>query len=241
MGRELEAQPVQILYIGRRDSAHDSMWQQIQREGIAVAFAATQKIGLETALALQPQVVVINGCNAQFSADRVCRALARRMPNVRRLVLLDRRPDEEMPCDEYLFRPFSVRRLRTSLFQWLDDSSPNVIHMGPLRLDIAGKMVTGPGGQHHLTPKQCKLLAIFMGRPNQVISRKDLMDEIWETEYLGDTRTLDVHIRWLREKIEADSKHPELLITQRGTGYTLAISEPAAVEDEQPEGVLEAN
>ncbi len=60
----------------------------------------------------------------------------------------------------------------------------------------------------HLTPKQCHLLAIFMQRPNQVISREDLMKEIWDTHYLGDTRTLDVHIRWLREKIEADPTRP---------------------------------
>ena len=74
-----------------------------------------------------------------------------------------------------------------------------------------------------------------MRRPNQVISRKDLMDQIWNTEYLGDTRTLDVHVRWLREKIEADPKRPVLLLTRRGVGYVLAVPELVATSNIQDE------
>lgn len=73
----------------------------------------------------------------------------------------------------------------------------------------------------HLTPKECKLLAILMQNAGQVVSRKVLMKHVWDTEYLGDTRTLDVHICWLRQKIERDPKMPEYLLTKRGQGYTL--------------------
>jgi two-component system, OmpR family, phosphate regulon response regulator PhoB len=78
-----------------------------------------------------------------------------------------------------------------------------------------------------------------MHRPNQVISREDLMREIWETHYLGDTRTLDVHIRWLREKIEANPTRPRLLVTQRGVGYKLVMSGLEQPEEDLLEAELE--
>ncbi len=92
---------------------------------------------------------------------------------------------------------------------------------GLVELDQVARLVSSPQGRHHLTPKQCDLLAMFMQRPNQVISRRELMEQIWKTGYLGDTRTLDVHVRWLREKIEPDPDHPVVLVTKRGIGYVL--------------------
>ncbi len=226
MGREQNAKMVQILYIGRLDSAYDKVWEQLRREGIGLDFATTQKAGLEKAAQLQPQVVVVNPINASFRAERICRALPRRTPSVRRLVMLDKLQDG-IPCEQCLLRPFTLRKLRETLVKLLEEAAPHVIYVGPLQLDVIARTVSGPVGEHHLTPKQCSLLEIFMRRPNQVISRKDLMDQIWNTEYLGDTRTLDVHVRWLREKIEANPKRPALLVTRRGVGYVLAVPELA--------------
>ncbi len=241
MGREPAPKPGRILYIGRVDTAQDSLWQQLQREGIEVIFTPTQKAGLERSAEIQPQLIIVNACNAQFSAVRACRALARRLPNIRRLVLLDHKPHEDLQCDLNLIRPFTLQKLRRSILALLDDSAPHMICAGPLQLDIVGKTVVGPAGEHHLTPKQCSLLAIFMERPNQVISRKDLMDQVWDTEYLGDTRTLDVHIRWLREKIEVNPKQPMLLVTRRGVGYALAVDVEVGVESAAPDEVLEVD
>lgn len=72
-----------------------------------------------------------------------------------------------------------------------------------------------------LTPKEFELLLLFMQNPGRVLSRRTIMEEVWHTSYLGDTRTLDVHIRWLRQKIEPDPSHPQILRTQRGVGYVL--------------------
>jgi DNA-binding response OmpR family regulator len=239
MAREPNAKTVQILYIGKPDPAYDKVWEQFQRESIGVAFAATQKAGLEKAAELQPQVIVVNPSNVSFSADRLCRSLPRRLPNVRRVAILDR-PQDDIPCELSLVRPFTIRKLRDTLCKLLEESAPHIVYAGALQLDVIAKKVTGPAGQHHLTPKQCNLLATFMRRPNQVISRKELMDLIWDTEYLGDTRTLDVHIRWLREKVEVDPKRPTLLVTRRGVGYVLAMPElvaPVPYADE----ILEAD
>jgi DNA-binding response OmpR family regulator len=73
----------------------------------------------------------------------------------------------------------------------------------------------------HLTPKECKLLAVLIQNAGEVVSRKTLMKHVWETDYLGDTRTLDVHICWLRQKVEPDPRSPQYILTKRGQGYTL--------------------
>ena len=78
--------------------------------------------------------------------------------------------------------------------------------------------------EQYLNPKLSKLLQLFMQRPGEILTRKFLMQQVWETSFMGDTRTLDVHIRWLREKIERDPSQPEILQTVRGVGYRLEVS-----------------
>jgi DNA-binding response OmpR family regulator len=224
MGRDLNTRPVEILYIGQPDPAHEKLWEQLPREGISVESARTQKAGLNLAASLQPQVVVVNLVEAQFSGERLCQTLGRRLPSARRLVIADRNSTTtNVPCEQRLVRPFTLRKLRDTVFRLLEEAAPHLVAAGCLQLDVVARMVTGPKGQQHLTPKQCNLLTVFMQHPNQVISRKDLMDRIWDTAYLGDTRTLDVHIRWLREKIEIDPTRPNLLMTHRGVGYVLNV------------------
>ena len=83
--------------------------------------------------------------------------------------------------------------------------------VGTLQVNTATRVVTGPNGTQHLTPKQCELLSYLMRRPNQVFSRRQLMKDVWQTPYVEDTRTLDVHMRWLREKrSELDPERPAL-------------------------------
>jgi DNA-binding response OmpR family regulator len=232
MEREPNGKPVDILYIGRHDPTHERIWQQLQRDGHVIVFARTQVIGLSSAREVQPRVIVVNTTNGHFSGDRLCRALGRRLPGAMRLLIADRGAGENAPCEQRLVPPFTGRKLRDSMLKLLEAAGPHTLQAGPLRLDLVARVVTSAQGRQHLTPKQCGLLAIFMRRPNQVISRKDLMEAIWETGYLGDTRTLDVHIRWIREKIEPDPFRPILLLTRRGVGYMLAIPDAASPADE---------
>jgi DNA-binding response OmpR family regulator len=217
---------VEILYIGQLDPAHEKLWEQLPREGITVEFARTQKAGLEMAGRLQPQIVIVSLLDTQFSGIRLCQALGRRLPKARRLLIAERSASiANVPCEVRLVRPFTTRKLRDTIFRLLEQSTPHLVTAGCLQLDVVSRVITGPRGKQRLTPKQCNLLTVLMQHPNQVISRKDLMDQIWETAYLGDTRTLDVHIRWLREKIELDPTAPALLLTRRGIGYVLAVPE----------------
>jgi DNA-binding response OmpR family regulator len=97
------------------------------------------------------------------------------------------------------------------------------LQAGDLTLDLDARCVVQDGVATHLTFKECGLLKIFMKNGGEVVSRKRLMKEVWDTDYLGDTRTLDVHIRWLREKIEDDPSEPALLRTVRGVGYRFEV------------------
>jgi DNA-binding response OmpR family regulator len=222
MGRDPNPRPVRILYIGQPDPAHEKLWEQLPREGITVEFARTQNAGLDLATNLQPQVVVINLVDARFSGKHLCHTLSRRVSSARCLVIVDRYGGAgHVPCEQRLVRPFTIHKLRDALFKLLEEVGPHMITAGCLQLNVVARIVTCPKGQQQLSPKQCDLLTIFMQHPNQVISRKDLMGRIWETAYMGDTRTLDVHIRWLREKIELDPTRPSLLVTCRGVGYVL--------------------
>jgi DNA-binding response OmpR family regulator len=232
VGREANSRPVHILYVGRMDANHENLWQQLQREGLAVAFSRTQRAGLQMAKELQPQVVVVNTSNGHFSGDRLCRTLGRSVPAAQRLLIAERGSGANVPCEQRLVRPFTGRKLRESLLKLMEAAAPHVVRAGTVELDTVARVVTGPQGRHHLTPKQCDLLAAFIQHPNQVLSRKDLMEKIWDTAYLGDTRTLDVHVRWLREKIELNPERPLLLQTRRGIGYLLAIPdrEPASAD-----------
>ena len=103
-----------------------------------------------------------------------------------------------------------------------------IITCGPLTLDTVQMTVTRNNRVYKLTPKQTQLLTAFMRHPGQVLSRTLLVQEIWQTDYLDDTRMLDVHICWLREKIEDDPAHPVLLRTVRGHGYRFTPPEEDA-------------
>lgn len=221
MGRNPTTRTAQILYIGREDAGYERVWQAFAQDGVTVVFARTQTMGLQMARQLQPVIIVVNAANSHFSGERLCKTLGRRLPQARRVVISDRGEARQIECEERLVRPFTGRKLRETLRKLVEAATPHTLRAGSVELDMVARVVNGPVGKVHLTPKQCRLLAIFMQRPNQVISREELMKDIWETPYTGDTRTLDVHIRWLREKVEQDPTRPAFLVTVRGVGYKL--------------------
>jgi DNA-binding response OmpR family regulator len=240
MSRNSGAKPAQILYIGREDPGYEKVWQSFEQEGTAVAFARTQTMGLQLARELQPNIIVINPVNSHFSGERLCITLRHKIPQARRILIVDRGEGKQIEADERLVRPFTAKKLRETVAKALDSLAPHLLRVGPVELDMSTRAIRSPQGQTRLTPKQCHLLAIFMQRPNQVISREDLMKEIWDTHYLGDTRTLDVHIRWLREKIEADPTRPIVLVTVRKIGYKMVADVPAlpAMQDEDEDETM---
>jgi DNA-binding response OmpR family regulator len=127
----------------------------------------------------------------------------------------------------YIVPPFTSRKLLYRIKQVTENLAHRDLQAGPLVLDLRTRTLLNGDQTHHLRPKEAELLALFMRSPGKVISRRDLMREIWQTEYMGDTRTLSVHIRWLRLKIEPNPDTPVLLRTVRGVGYRFDVPPPA--------------
>jgi two-component system alkaline phosphatase synthesis response regulator PhoP len=115
----------------------------------------------------------------------------------------------------------AVAKRKASLAK--DKKSSKRLRAGNLILDLDARCVIKSGEAMHLTFKECALLNLFMSNGGEVMTRKRLMKEVWQTDYLGDTRTLDVHIHWLRKKIEDDPSSPTLLRTVRAVGYRLEV------------------
>jgi len=99
----------------------------------------------------------------------------------------------------------------------------DVVQVKGLLLDLQKASLKKNGNEIHLTPKETKLMALLMENVGKVVSRNQLMQEVWDTNYIGDTRTLDVHICWLRQKIEDNPRIPEFILTRRGQGYELRV------------------
>lgn len=104
-----------------------------------------------------------------------------------------------------------------------EESTEKSLYVGDMTLDLDTATLRKNGSEIHLTPKETKVMALLMQNVGKVVSRSTLMQEVWDTEYLGDTRTLDVHICWLRQKIEEDPRIPEYILTRRGQGYELRV------------------
>jgi DNA-binding response OmpR family regulator len=204
----------------------------LQQSGYQVTVAHTGRRGLELALVEKPDVVILDVLMPAMDGWQVCQAL-RQHSTVPILMLtalgeeVDRILGLELGADDYLTKPFSTRELQARLRALLrrvhldrghqEDTTP--LHAGDLRVDLVTRRAFKGSTELTLRYKEFELLSFLMSRPGQAVTRAELFDKVWGTDWLGDTRTLDVHIRWLREKIEDNPSAPRYIQTVRGVGY----------------------
>jgi len=157
-----------------------------------------------------------------------CRAVNKVWPNLHLILLVaeDASVDEE--CEELtggnvLQLPFTPRKVTNRVTKLLSCRTGNVLTAGELTLNLQARCVSRGDSVRRLTPRQAKLLEAFMRHTGQTLTRKFLMETVWETNYMGDTRTLDVHVRWIRERIEEYPSSPKYLRTVRGIGYRFGV------------------
>jgi DNA-binding response OmpR family regulator len=169
-----------------------------------------------------PDVTIVNAATLRTSGKRITQSLHENCDSTPIILILD--PDrevEKVQAEVVLTLPFTVQKLSNRIRHLLPGESKNNLHAGPIHLDVEKHIVRFQGKRTRLTPRLLRLLSILIEHRGEVLERRWLFSQVWETDYTDDTRTLDVHISWLRRAIEVDPVKPICLKTVRGVGYQL--------------------
>ncbi len=222
-----------ILVVDDERLIVDSVKYGLQKENYVVIVAYDGEQAITKAREENPDLILLDVQMPKRDGWAVLRQVRQfsRVP----IIMLTARAEEadkvlglELGADDYLIKPFSLRellaRVRAALRRATEYVEPaaHPIKIGQVEIDPASHRVVNCGQPLELTRKEYDLLYALMVYAGKVIARNDLIDKVWQTDWVGDTRTLDVHIRWLREKIENDPSKPRYIQTVRGVGYRFA-------------------
>ena len=217
-----------VLLVEGKGAGHDSLAPMIQRAGHDVAISNDGAEAVSWLSSHRPDLIVFDASTLRSNGVRVCRRLGKIAEGIP--IIHSRaagvEEDRSAGADVYLERPFSQRKLlnRVKALLPADSTIEEIVRYGEITLFRNKRSVYVAGkGEYALTPKLASLLETLMRHPNELMTRKHLMQTVWQTDFIGDTRTLDVHIRWVRECIEVDPSNPVILRTIRAKGYLLGI------------------
>jgi two-component system response regulator RegX3 len=237
----MASDPPTILVVDDEQSYRDALSVALQREGFIVETAADGPEAIAKFDASRPALVLLDVMLPQMSGIDVCRELRSRSEVP--IVMVTARNSEidavvglEIGADDYVTKPFRLRELvarvraalrRAPARQRGDSASVDIVEIGDVRLDAARHEVFVRGELVPTPLKEFELLEILLLNAGRVLTRDVLIDRVWGPNYYGDTKTLDVHIKRLRSKIEPDPSHPTLIVTVRGVGYRFDVPERA--------------
>ena len=219
-----------ILVVDDEPTLVATLKYNLERESFRVLEAADGEAALEAARTGRPDLIVLDLMLPGLSGLEVCRILRKetRVPIIM-LTAKDAEVDKvvglETGADDYVTKPFGMPELMARVRALLrraqpgEDGAPDVVESGDLRVDLIRREVRRGGLPLRLKPRELDLLGFFMRRRGRAFSREELLNQVWGYEFADDTRTVDVHVRWLRQKIEPDPAQPSRLITVRGVGY----------------------
>lgn len=191
-----------------------------------VASVPSGKQALKLAKEQAFDVVVLDAISMRTPGERVCQQIRDQLPDIPLIHLHPGPAGQDASCaDVVLFLPFTSRKLVNNIERLLEVTDDAVIQCGPFTVHLGRRVLIVQGQETPLTPKLALLVETFFRNPGQTLDRKTLMERVWHTNYMGDTRTLDVHIRWIRRAIETNPGSPRYLKTVRGVGYRLDIPE----------------
>ncbi len=219
-----------LLVVEDEESFSEALSYMLRREGYDVAVASTGPDALEEFDRNGADLVLLDLMLPGLSGTEVCRALrAKSSVPIIMLTAKDAEVDKvvglELGADDYVTKPYSSRELLARVKAVLrrggevETSDEGVIEVGPVRMDVERHTVTVSTKAVKLPLKEFDLLELLMRNAGRVLTRGQLIDRVWGSDYVGDTKTLDVHIKRLRAKIEEDPSMPRYLLTVRGLGY----------------------
>ena len=230
--------PETILIVEDEPALRDTLTYNLKKDGFTVEAVGDGRLALESARKLKPDLILLDIMLPGLDGFEVARILRKEM--IVPILMLTARDDEidrvvglEVGADDYLTKPFSMRELmarvkaqlrRTRLLQEeLAKSTPEqkheILKFGNLLIDSTRREMTLNSEPIPLKPKEYELLEFFALHKGQMLSREFILERVWGWDFIGDSRTVDVHVRWLRQKIEEDSSNPTRIITVRGGGY----------------------
>jgi len=220
-----------VLVVEDEESFSDALSYMLEREGFDTAVAATGPDALAEFDRGGADIVLLDLMLPGLSGTEVCRQLRSR--SAVPIIMLTAKDSEidkvvglELGADDYVTKPYSPRELVARIRAVLrrgQESEPatTTLEAGPVRMDVERHVVTVDGSAQRLPLKEFELLEMFLRNPGRVLTRGQLIDRVWGSDYVGDTKTLDVHVKRLRAKIEPDPATPSYLVTVRGLGYKL--------------------
>jgi two-component system response regulator RegX3 len=224
-----------LLVVEDEESFSDALSYMLRREGYEVAVAATGLDALATFDRSGADLVLLDLMLPELSGTEVCRELRQRS-NVPIIIVtardaeIDKVVGLELGADDYVTKPFSSRELLARVRAVLrrggdgEESASAVVEAGPVRMDVDRHTVTVNNETVNLPLKEFDLLELLMRNSGRVLTRGQLIDRVWGADYVGDTKTLDVHVKRLRAKIEQDPANPVHLLTVRGLGYKFELA-----------------
>ena len=222
-----------VLVVEDEESFSDALSYMLRREGFEVAVAGTGPDALTEFDRSGADLVLLDLMLPGLSGTEVCRTLRQRS-NVP-VIMLTARDSEidkvvglELGADDYVTKPFSSRELVARIRAVLrrrgepaEEPGGVALEAGPVRMDVERHVVTVGGAGVPMPLKEFDLLELLLRNAGRVLTRGQLIDRVWGADYVGDTKTLDVHVKRLRAKIEPDPSNPRYLVTVRGLGYKL--------------------
>lgn len=214
-----------ILLIESERANAPSFAPALEKKGYSVATHHQVDAALARLADSRPDLLILDAASMKTSGTRMSRA-ARGALNGVPIVLVapaGTRVDPGNGATLTLVHPLTPRKLLNRVARLLPGDDSFSLEVGPIKLNLAQRKVRCRGKDSRLTPKQARLLEVFMHNPGKLLTRATLIRQVWHTDYTGDTRTLDVHMSWLRRSLDEDPRRPGLLKTIRGMGYRLDV------------------
>jgi two-component system response regulator RegX3 len=223
-----------VLVVEDEESYSDALAYMLRKEGFEVAIATTGPDALTEFDRNGADIVLLDLMLPGLPGTEVCRQI--RATSSVPVIMVSAKDDEvdkvvglELGADDYVTKPYSPRELvariravlRRGVVEGADDDA--TLEAGPVRMDVERHVVTVNGEEQRLPLKEFELLEMFLRNPGRVLTRGQLIDRVWGSDYVGDTKTLDVHVKRLRAKLEPNPSEPAYLVTVRGLGYKLDL------------------
>jgi len=222
-----------VLVVEDEESYSDALSYMLRKEGFEVAIATNGHDALAEFERNGADIVLLDLMLPGIPGTEVCRQI--RATSSVPVIMVSAKDDEvdkvvglELGADDYVTKPYSPRelvaRIRAVLRRRMEpDAASATLEAGPVRMDVERHVVTVNGHQQRLPLKEFELLEMFLRNAGRVLTRGQLIDRVWGADYVGDTKTLDVHVKRLRAKLEPNPSEPTYLVTVRGLGYKLDL------------------